>query len=71
MGEHRRYPTEKQVLAAAKLAKAVGISRIGAMSVSPDGTIRFLDASLARRFATEADDGAEALSQLEAQIGAS
>ena len=67
----RHYPTEAQVEAAAKQAKTVGISRIGALGVSPSGAIWIFDASLARRFATEADDGAEALAILEASIGAS
>lgn len=71
MSDRRRYPTTLQVEAAAAQAKTVGISRIGALGVSPSGAIWIFDASLARRFATEADDGAEALSQLEAQIGAS
>lgn len=55
--------------AAAATAKAVGIERIGALTLSPSGAITIFDASLARRFATEPDDGAEALSQLEAQLG--
>ena len=65
----RSYPTTPQVQAAAAQAKSVGIERVGALAVSPTGVIWIFDASLARRFATEADDGAEALSQLEAQLG--
>ena len=67
----RAYATDKQVQMAAARAKAVGISRVGAIKLSPSGEITIFDASLARRFATEADDGAEALAQLEAQLGAS
>lgn len=66
----RTYPTERQIRAAAASAKAVGIERIGALSLSPTGAIVIFDATLARRFA-EADDGAEALAKLEASLGAS
>lgn len=68
MADRRRYPSATQVEAAAAQAKAVGISRIGALGVSPSGAIWILDASLARRFA-EQDDGAEALERLEASLG--
>lgn len=65
----RQYPTVPQVQAAAATAKVVGIERIGALSLSPNGTIIIFDASLARRFATGDDDGAEALADLEARLG--
>lgn len=65
----KQFATEAQVRDAAAKAKAVGIERIGAITLSPTGAITIVDASLARRFAAEADDGAEALSQLEAQLG--
>lgn len=68
-GDRRQYPTELQVRAAAASAKAVGIERIGALTLSPTGAITIFDASLARRFATEQDDGAQALAALEAQLG--
>lgn len=65
----RQFATTAQVEAAAASAKAVGIDRIGALALSPTGAIWIFDASLARRFATETDDGAEALAYLEAQLG--
>lgn len=65
----KSFATLDQVRDAAAKAKAVGIERVGAITLSPTGAITIVDASLARRFATEADDGAEALSQLEAQLG--
>lgn len=65
----RQFATEAQIRAAAASAKAVGIERIGALTLSPSGAITIFDASLARRFATEADDGAQALADLEAQLG--
>lgn len=65
----RTYPTAKQVQDAAANAKAVGIERVGALAVSPTGLIWIFDASLARRFAVEADDGAQALADVEAQLG--
>lgn len=34
-GDRRQYPTELQVRAAAASAKAVGIERIGALTLSP------------------------------------
>lgn len=65
----KQFATRAQIEAAAAHAKAVGIERVGAITLSPTGSITIVDASLARRFATEQDDGAEALSQLEAQLG--
>lgn len=65
----RQFASRAQIEAAAAHAKAVGIERIGALTLSPTGAITIVDASLARRFATEADDGAQALSDLEAQLG--
>ncbi len=67
----RAYPTDNQVSAVAAQAKAVGISRVGALAVSPTGMIWIFDASLARRFAGEAEDGEQALRELEASLGAS
>ena len=49
----KSYATEDQVTAAVAKAKAVGIDRIGALALSPSGTIWIFDASLARRFATQ------------------
>lgn len=71
MSGRRLYPTREQIVRVAGDAKAVGISRVGALCVSPTGAIWIFDASLARRFAGEADDGEQALRDLEAQIGAS
>jgi len=65
----RQFATDAQVRDAAARAKAVGIERPAAITLHPNGAVTLFDASLARRFATEADDGAEALSQLEAQLG--
>lgn len=67
----RAYPTTLQVQAVAAQAKAVGIDRPGAIAVKPDGTIWIFDASLARRFAGEADDATQAANELEAHLGAS
>ncbi len=65
----KSYATQDQVKAAAANAKAVGIERIGALTLSPTGAITIFDASLARRFATGDDDGAEAIADLEARLG--
>lgn len=43
----KSYATEDQVTAAVAKAKAVGIDRIGALALSPSGTIWIFDASLA------------------------
>lgn len=67
----RVYPSDEQVRRAAAQAKAVGISRVGALAVSPNGAIWIFDASLARRFAGEVEDGEDALARMEASVGVS
>lgn len=65
----RQFASEQQVRDAAAKAKAVGIDRPAAITLHPNGAVTLFDASLARRFATEPDDGAQALADLEASLG--
>ncbi len=64
----RRYPTPKQIAHLTNLARAAGIARVGAVTFSPDGAVRFTDAKYAQ---TEEDEIAQAAADLEAALGAS
>lgn len=68
----RIYPTSAQIRRVARQAQDIGITRVGALAVSPNGLIWIFDASLARHAADSADeDGESALRDLERETGAS